>query len=169
MEQDVLNKMINNAAGYSDGSEDESDDPAMRWGRLGKSGDGVMAAPESATDASVPNQQTTASPEIVDMSSNVRQPSVLGQPPKPMLGYVPSGPGTEGDSLGMKLAQMGKPPAPPQPDPNYQATMEHRRALSTATPRYDANGNVLPQYRLGVGGRILRGVADCLPAEFRAR
>jgi hypothetical protein len=77
-----------------------------------------------------------------------------------MLGYVPSGPAPEGSSLGMKLAQMGKPPAPPQPDPNYQATMEHRRAMSAATPRYDANGNVLPQYRLGVGGRILRGVTD---------
>jgi hypothetical protein len=168
MDEDLLINAINKAAGYNEDEYNQSDDPAMRWGRLGRGGTRIMVGPESAEDGTQPaageapaDEAANTGSAVVDMSAQAHRPSVIG-PPKPVPGSIPNAAPTDAtaNSIGMKLAAVGKAPTPPQLDANYQPTMDHERSLAAPLPRYDANGKVLPQYRLGVGGRIMRGVTD---------
>ncbi len=63
-------------------------------------------------------------------------------------------------TIGQRLMNLRQPPAAPQLDPNYSATQQAVRNDSVVTPKTDAQGNTLPQYKPGFGTRLLRAVSD---------
>jgi hypothetical protein len=69
---------------------------------------------------------------------------------------------------GQRLANFKAPPAAPQLDPNYSATQESVRKDSVVTPKVDAQGNTLQQYKPGFGTRLLRGVSDFMSGGIPA-
>lgn len=76
--------------------------------------------------------------------------------PSPTAGATPA----TAPTIGQRLANFRPPPAAPQLDPNYSATQESVRKDSVVTPKVDAQGNTLQQYKPGFGTRLLRGVSD---------
>jgi hypothetical protein len=65
-------------------------------------------------------------------------------------------------TIGQRLANFRPPPAAPQLDPGYSAAQESVRKDAVVTPKVDAQGNTLQQYKPGFGTRLLRGVSDLM-------
>lgn len=71
-----------------------------------------------------------------------------------------SGSGQPISTIGQRLMNLKPPPTAPQLDPNYSATQQAVRNDSVVTPKTDANGKTLDQYKPGFGTRLLRAVSD---------
>jgi hypothetical protein len=83
-----------------------------------------------------------------------------GRPTISVKPSAASAPAAATPTIGQRLANFRPPPAAPQLDPGYSATQEAVRKDSVVTPKTDAQGNTLQQYKPGFGTRLLRGVSD---------
>jgi|SRR6478609_4429782 len=79
---------------------------------------------------------------------------------RPTISVKPTTPAAP--TIGQRLANFKAPPAAPQLDPGYSAAQESVRKDAVVTPKVDAQGNTLQQYKPGFGTRLLRGVSDLM-------
>jgi hypothetical protein len=81
---------------------------------------------------------------------------------RPTISVKPTAAPAAAPTIGQRLANFKAPPAAPQLDPGYSAAQESVRKDSVVTPKVDAQGNTLQQYKPGFGTRLLRGVGDLM-------
>lgn len=113
-----------------------------------------------------PGMPPGAPPQLQDRLAQATQQAPPMPPPNQAM--MPSAPGTlapagmsapapaPGTGIGTKLAQMGGPPKAPVMNPGFGQASEAVRADSSPIAKND------PQYRMGVGGRVLHGAGAFL-------
>lgn len=115
--------------------------------------DGSPAETTTGTDAA---GKPTIS--IAPQTASAAAPAVTSGAPS----TAPATPvsGAPATTIGQRLMNLKPPPAAPQLDPNYSATQQSVRNDSVVTPKTDAQGKTLQQYKPGFGTRLLRAVSD---------
>jgi hypothetical protein len=120
------------------------------------------AAPEEPEVDAAPATDTTPTPgapggaytDPQDTSSHSTSDAAQS------LGEFAAATGTTAAAPQTHLDQVGPPPTPPTMDTNYAQTQADLRAKSVVTPKVDANGQTLAQYKPSIGARIGRAFLD---------